>query len=112
MIPPSTPAPRACLSHTKQEEPGVESTTVTAFRSHLDPDRAVFGQNPAGVVRDLPDVAVRISECSRCPAPIGDSRLADDRSSSALSLLQDCGHLIRTANVVGELHTWCTVAPQ
>ena len=61
--------------------------------SVLDVDRAIVGDGPAWIVRDFPDIAVRVGKGSRCSAPIRDGSLASYGTSSALGLLQNQGDL-------------------
>jgi hypothetical protein len=46
--------------------------------SHLEANRAVGLERPAGIVRHFPHVAVRIGERSGCASPIGDSCVTND----------------------------------
>jgi hypothetical protein len=63
-------------------------------------------------VRDLPDIPLRVGECTRCATPEGLLGRALDRAAGALRLRQNFGHLLRRADVVGELDPWCAVTAE
>src|SRR5947209_6183137 len=67
------------------------------------PDCAVLGDGPAGVVRDLPDVAVGVGEGAGVTAPVGTGGRADDGAAGAGCFLEECVDGVVGADVVGEL---------
>src|SRR5262249_62164167 len=63
-------------------------------------DRAVLGDAPARVVRDLPRVTFGIDEDGRVPAPEGLGGLPPDRGAGGASLLDPLVALLRRTGVV------------
>src|SRR4029079_17786585 len=67
-----------------------------------DLQRAVLLDDPAGVVRDLPRVTVRIDEDPRVASPEGLGGVAADRRARLARLLDELVDLLDRARVVGE----------
>ena len=78
----------------------------------LDVNGPVIAQGPAGIVSDLPHVAVGIGECSGCAARLRDRRRTDDGPARALRLRQNFAHFAWRADVVGEFDAGCSVAAE
>ena len=75
-------------------------------------DGAVGIERPAGVVRDFPDISIRISKRSSCTTPVGYGRVPNDRPSGLLSFVQHLGYVLRRVHVVSQLDPRGTVATQ
>src|SRR6476646_9109448 len=77
-----------------------------------DPDRPVGADGPAGVVGDLPDVAVGVGEGPSGAAPLGLRGGPHDRGAGPLGLGEKVADLLGRADVVRELDPGSTVAAE
>src|ERR1700693_4498805 len=79
---PSSRAARARARSPPGKRPAAGGVRFSARSPALrEVDRAVTGERPVRVVRDLPNVSVGIGEGARVPAPLGPSGGAGDRRS-------------------------------
>src|SRR6266571_1538470 len=84
---------------------------VAAAR-RLDADGPVRTECPAGIVGDLPHIAVGIGECPCRAAPLGAGRRPNDGGTCPPGFGQYGADLLGRADVVGELDPGSAVTPE
>jgi hypothetical protein len=113
-------SPAACLarnrvpdgaSQLKLHDLNSRPLCIEAAR-RLDPHAAVLAERPAGIVRDLPHIAVRIGEGPRRTAPLRAGGRAHDGATCPFGVGQYAADLLGQADVVGELDPGRTVTAE
>lgn len=90
---------------------GIVDGYVAAAR-RLDSHAAVVAECPAGIVRDLPHIAVGVGEGAGRTAPFRQGGRAQDGTTCPFGLGQYAAHLLGRADVVGEFDPGCTVTAE
>jgi hypothetical protein len=83
-----------------------------AAARRLDSHAAVLAECPAGIVRDLPYVAVGIGEGAGRASPLGAGGRAQDSTTCPLGLGQQGADLLGRADVVGEFDAGSSVTAE
>ena len=91
---------RGTLAHVR--DPKARRLCIAAAR-RLDPDGPVLPEYPAGIVRDLPHIAVGIGECAGRAAPLRTSRRPHNGGTRPLGLSKSSADILGRADVAGEL---------
>ena len=88
-----------------------ESFLATPSRMS-DTDGPVIGDRPAWVVRDFPNVTIRVGEGPGHASPLGACRRPHDLPAGPLSLGKYCRDLFGGSNILRQFDAGCAVPPE